>query len=1048
MALTQDPWYRTAWAAMLLLALFPPVGLYLTWKYQGWNIRTKRIVTGAATLWLAGVIAGITVAVVLTVGGDGGDEERTALVEDPQLAALQKLEAAAEGPVDVDFQNGFPRFVHVSVPVQGADAVERARSFLETYRDLYLQTSPNLGLAVRDMRADEVGGSEHVAFYQTYRGYPVHAGEIVVSLDGDRVYATVGSLLSDVVLNAFPGISPREAEEIARDDIELPADAPIFGDTSLLVFDRSLFDDVEPAAHLAWDITLGAREPWRAFVDAHTGEVLFKFSLIDAHTDYDLDLEDANSNSASNSNCYWNTTDDDQIGDEDGMDSDYFGDQEAVNAWWWYFDVYNFYHDTFGRHSYDGSDGQLEVYVHAGVKNAAWIGSSFDCDLIDFANGWVAYDVMVHEFNHGVMDFRPISPLMGSNQPGALEESLADTFAYLAEPNCPMGEGTAGGAIRDFCNPPNYAVKLDDVGVVNIPDQMSEFVNTTDDDGGEHVNLGILSKAAFLIAEGGTHPGSGVAVIGIGRTKMGKLYYAVEDTLTSGTQFIDFRNKVVETATQWGGNGSNGFTPQNACQVRNAFFAVELGNGDNDCDGIEDPVDPDDDNDSVIDANDNCPLTFNPNQTDTDGDTLGDACDLDDDNDGVPDSEDNCDLVPNPGQADGAGDLILDGSGPDGVGDACDDDDGDGVLNTVDNCVRVYNPDQANIDSHLDADGDACDPDVDGDGISNDDDNCFQEPNPDQADIDGDLTGDACDPCPEVPLESPAWGYIKDPLTGETTVFPIFDDADGDTIPDACDDSFFMTVVVDPSDKDQFLKPDGQSREVDTEADPNSYLKIPLAPCPPPADRRRVPATDDSMTDTQGITETMSQTDVRDAFMFMNGHRCMDALPQGEIALLVLSDLHPQIRPWVSDDEGRSVDTRGKDDVRVLRFRPQGGRTYFLNLSFGPDFEPGQRQMFSAVMTVGPAEELTGPHIEEVSPPGFLPPPPLDAPTPEPTATATPTARATPTETPREAAAPTATLTPLPTSTATPTDTPSPTQRPGFTPRPPPPTNTRIPPPN
>ena len=188
------------------------------------------------------------------VGGWCEEGEEPAAVG-PQEAAFRELEADSERPPDLYFQNGFPRFVHGSVPVQGADAVERARNFLETYEDLYLQSDPNLALAVRDTRGPEEDGLEHVAFYQTYRGYPVYAGEIVVSLDGDQVFATVGGLLSDVVLNTFPAISPREAEEIARDDLGLP-DAPISGDTSLLVFDQSLLADVPSDPHMAWQVTL------------------------------------------------------------------------------------------------------------------------------------------------------------------------------------------------------------------------------------------------------------------------------------------------------------------------------------------------------------------------------------------------------------------------------------------------------------------------------------------------------------------------------------------------------------------------------------------------------------------------------------------------------------------------------------------------------------------------------------------------------------------------------------------------------------------------
>ena len=76
-----------------------------------------------------------------------------------------------------------------------------------------------------------------------------------------------------------------------------------------------------------------------------------------------------------------------------------------------------------------------------------------------------------------------------------------------------------------------------------------------------------------------------------------------------------------------------------------------------------DACDDDDDNDTVADSDDNCPLVPNPDQTDSDGDGVGDACDDDNDNDTIPDSADNCPLDFNPHQADSDGD---------GLGDACD----------------------------------------------------------------------------------------------------------------------------------------------------------------------------------------------------------------------------------------------------------------------------------------------------------------------------------------------------------------------------------------
>jgi DNA/RNA endonuclease G (NUC1) len=54
---------------------------------------------------------------------------------------------------------------------------------------------------------------------------------------------------------------------------------------------------------------------------------------------------------------------------------------------------------------------------------------------------------------------------------------------------------------------------------------------------------------------------------------------------------------------------------------------VDEGFVDTDHDGLHDCVDTDDDGDGILDANDNCPLTFNPNQADFDHDGIGDVCD-------------------------------------------------------------------------------------------------------------------------------------------------------------------------------------------------------------------------------------------------------------------------------------------------------------------------------------------------------------------------------------------------------------------------------------
>jgi hypothetical protein len=146
---------------------------------------------------------------------------------------------------------------------------------------------------------------------------------------------------------------------------------------------------------------------------------------------------------------------------------------------------------------------------------------------------------------------------------------------------------------------------------------------------------------------------------------------------------------------------------------------------DTDTDGQCNTGDPDDDNDTVSDGIDNCPLIYNPDQDNNDLDAMGDVCDPDDDNDTVSDGIDNCPLVYNPDQ---------DNNDLDAMGDVCDpDDDNDTVSDGPDNCPLIANPGQ--LDGDVDGWGDVCD-------------NCPGLAN-DQTDSDADGVGDACDAPPE-----------------------------------------------------------------------------------------------------------------------------------------------------------------------------------------------------------------------------------------------------------------------------------------------------------
>jgi RHS repeat-associated protein len=133
-----------------------------------------------------------------------------------------------------------------------------------------------------------------------------------------------------------------------------------------------------------------------------------------------------------------------------------------------------------------------------------------------------------------------------------------------------------------------------------------------------------------------------------------------------------------------------------------AFAITYCGSKDGDIDG-----------DGKKDFEDNCPLTFNPNQEDDDGDGVGNVCDncrlkangknealvadvgnqLDSDQDGIGDACDNCKKTANFDQADN--DVDENGAAkPDGIGDVCD------------NCRTIYNPNQE--DTNNNGIGDVC----------------------------------------------------------------------------------------------------------------------------------------------------------------------------------------------------------------------------------------------------------------------------------------------------------------------------------------------------
>ncbi len=745
-----------------------------------------------------------------------------------QLAALRVLEEESQSLPYIRFENGIPRFVSVEVPLPGTirnDPVIRALYFLKRYKDMYRLDDPRTQLFLHRVATDQDIG-QHVFFGQQQDGIPVFGAELAVHIDEDSVLDIYGGYLPGILSYPPPALSARQAETIAIGATPGADTAPL-GVTRLMYFNNGLISGQADETHLAWRVMVhglrssdGVGTSWMVFVDSQDGEVL---SALDQSRSY-KNRAVFTLGGSTPTVCWYGSTGGIvyvQWYDENGKTADYPAgvDKDGDDAFKFAGQIYDFF-NKLGRDSWDDNGAQIKAMVHAGgLDGPQWNPS---CSQFEFVDGSVLLYVFAHEFTHAIISSFYFS-LLGSDQPGALEESYGDVFGALVD------SGNWSNPTRDLANPP--AVPYPPYGdlIFFPPDHMTDFLKPEDlwveedispssggnndgvwdkdlgepgkilDDGGIHINCGIPSKAAYLIAEGGTH--NGITVKGITRPLTSRLYYEVMITLAQNAQFMDARDKTVTMARDFADKLLHGFAAVDVCSVINAFASVGLGPMDNDCDGKEDVTGSDQDGDYVPDSKDNCPTVANPGQEDHDQDGKGDACDPDDDEDGVLDNQDNCPFEFNQDQWDKDGDAI---------GEVCDDNDGDGVVNAQDNCPTVWNKYQE--DNDKDGQGDVCDSDDDNDGILDfpawgmKKDNCPFVWNKDQKDSDGDDVGDACDNCPGV--ANPDQTNTDKEKEGMPWKYP-----PGDDLGDACD----------PDDDNDGI-PDGQDNCPKEYNPPNEIL--------------------------------------------------------------------------------------------------------------------------------------------------------------------------------------------------------------------------------
>lgn len=262
-----------------------------------------------------------------------------------------------------------------------------------------------------------------------------------------------------------------------------------------------------------------------------------------------------------------------------------FNDSEeqkaCVTAHYFANQAYHFYKNHYNRKSWDNKGTSIKNAVHFRQKvnepynNAFWNGEFMvfgDGDGVRFSNLTGAFDVIVHELTHAVTG--STAQLVYENQSGAINESMSDVFATLADStDWLIGEdivtpGTPGDGLRSMQDPHNGKPNQD-LNAGWLPAHMNEFVqlpnNEENDWGGVHINCGIPNKAFYNVAST------------IGHWKSGQIWYrSLTVYLTKSSLFSDLRTACVNSAKDLYGEGSAEYNA-----VVQSFQAVGIGEGSN-----------------------------------------------------------------------------------------------------------------------------------------------------------------------------------------------------------------------------------------------------------------------------------------------------------------------------------------------------------------------------------------------------------------------------------------------------------------------------------
>jgi bacillolysin len=509
-------------------------------------------------------------------------------------AKFASLGALAERDRELRFRTddelGVVRHLRGNLGKANGDPEHAGVDFLAEHRDLFGDVDPGSMVVLAAGRDDS--GGVNIIFEQRHKGYRVIDGSVRFHIAESGVLDTVSNrLFPDLAkVPAKPRLAPDQAVDVLRKDAGTevgPQSEP-----------ECVVVRHEGVPYLAWEVRLtvdeqqladlGEPTAWVGYVDTASGNLLFRYnniqsagpfvgsgtgvyspagSLNEWFNDTTYQLRDTTRTAvggpeirtdnghgpapAEDPDSNWNTL--------TAMPRE--ANQGAeVDAHRYTANVIDYYRTVHGRVSWDGAGAIHQNLAHLGTNydNGYWDGTK-----VNLGDGSGTYfrwctsdDWLAHEWTHAYT--QGTCNLTYNAESGALNEAISDIMAAVITGDWLVFEDAwvpaSAPACRNMIDPTNGGQwnPADWYGSVRAGHQPSHYTvryTGTSDNGGVHVNSGILNNLFYLLTVGGTHTVSGIAVTGIGQSAAERMLWRCMSVNLVGhpnATFLDFREAMLD----------------------------------------------------------------------------------------------------------------------------------------------------------------------------------------------------------------------------------------------------------------------------------------------------------------------------------------------------------------------------------------------------------------------------------------------------------------------------------------------------------------------